>query len=62
MEHSLFNVTESLQSAAWFIAVLSAVILALFIAAVMCCCERQRTNIKQMELKGGDHINTGEDQ
>ncbi|KAL3982055.1 Immunoglobulin I-set domain family protein [Acanthocheilonema viteae] len=56
---------ESLQSAAWFVAVLSAIMLALFIAAVMCCCERQRSNkysTKQKELQRGDHINVEEDQ
>lgn len=57
--------TENLQSAAWFIAVLSAIMLALFTAAVMCCCERQRSNkysVKQKELERGQHIDIEEDQ
>ncbi|MCP9266074.1 Neuroglian [Dirofilaria immitis] len=53
---------ESLQSAAWFIAVLCAVMLALFTAAVLCCCERQRNSVKQKELERGHHIDIGEDQ
>uniref|UniRef100_A0A8R1TTT8 Uncharacterized protein n=1 Tax=Onchocerca volvulus TaxID=6282 RepID=A0A8R1TTT8_ONCVO len=56
---------ESLQSAAWFIAVLCAVVLALFTAAVMCCCERQRSSkysIKQKDLKRSHHIDVGENQ
>ncbi|OZC09894.1 fibronectin type III domain protein [Onchocerca flexuosa] len=56
---------ESLQSAAWFIAVLCAVMLALFTAAVMCCCERQRSNkysVKQKDLKRSHHIDVVEDQ
>ncbi|VDM96423.1 unnamed protein product [Thelazia callipaeda] len=45
---------ESLQSAAWFIAVLCAVMLALFTAAIMCFCHRSRDNkyeAKQKELE-----------
>uniref|UniRef100_A0A1I8EU60 Immunoglobulin I-set domain-containing protein n=3 Tax=Wuchereria bancrofti TaxID=6293 RepID=A0A1I8EU60_WUCBA len=56
---------ESLQSAAWFTAVVSAIMFALFTASVMCCCERQRDSkysVKQKELEQGHHIDNEENQ
>lgn len=60
-----FFFSESLQSAAWFIAVLCAVLLALFTAAIMCCCERQRSGkyaVKRKELERGRQVNVDEQQ
>ncbi|KAH7725494.1 immunoglobulin I-set domain-containing protein [Aphelenchoides avenae] len=48
--------TENLQQAAWFIAVLIALALALFIVALICCCARRHTGkyaVKRREMEFG---------
>uniref|UniRef100_A0A9J2PR92 Uncharacterized protein n=1 Tax=Ascaris lumbricoides TaxID=6252 RepID=A0A9J2PR92_ASCLU len=56
---------DSLHSAAWFIAILCALLVALITAFIICCCQRQRTGkyaVKRKELEKGHHIDSEEHQ
>lgn len=57
--------SDSLHSAAWFIAILCALLVALITAFIICCCQRQRTGkyaVKRKELEKGHHIDSEEHQ
>lgn len=57
---------ESLQSAAWFTVVLSAIMLALVTTALKCCCDEHGSNdrscVKQKAMKRGNRMNVEQDQ
>uniref|UniRef100_A0A914SFP4 Fibronectin type-III domain-containing protein n=1 Tax=Parascaris equorum TaxID=6256 RepID=A0A914SFP4_PAREQ len=59
------SLSQSLHSAAWFIAILCALLVALITAFIICCCQRQRTGkyaVKRKELEKGHHIDSEEHQ